>query len=70
MKKSQRFLSDRHARLALDSLSKAALADLVVDLLRRNAGDETLDGAAFIEVLEEAAAPVLGFRGDPPIKIS
>ena len=58
------FAQDLVARLALNSLSKFALADLVVDLLRRNAGDEHLDGEPLAQALVEAFEPVAAVRGD------
>lgn len=58
---------DPVARLALDSLSKHALADLVVDLLRIQAGNEKLDGEPLIEALTHAYFPIARVRNDPPI---
>jgi hypothetical protein len=50
------------ARQALGALSKAALADLVVDLLRRIEGDEALDGERLVASLDKAFAPVRALR--------
>lgn len=52
------------ARVAFSSLSKDALADLVADLLRRNAGREDLDGEDLASALVEAFRPVAAVRGD------
>ncbi len=62
-KKSAAFV-DGDARTLLDSVSKAALIDLVVDLLRRNAGDETLSGDDLAAAFTEAFEPVAVVRGD------
>jgi hypothetical protein len=62
-KKSMVF-GDREVHRAVAVLSKAALGDLVVDLLRRCEGAEDLDGAALVSVLAEAVEPVLLVRGD------
>ncbi len=51
----------------MHTLSKAALFDLVVVLLRRCEDDEDLDGYALYEALREAAEPVLRMRGDAPL---
>lgn len=66
-KKTQTQVSDRTARIILDKMSKAAALDLVVDLLRRCAGNETLDGAELILALDEANEPVRVARGDRPL---
>jgi hypothetical protein len=47
----------------LMALSKAALADLVVDLIRRAEG-ETIDGRTLAEAVVAAAEPVCLARGD------
>lgn len=47
----------------LMSYSKAALADLVIDLVRRGGG-EALDGRTLAVAIAEAAAPVMLARGD------
>jgi hypothetical protein len=52
--------------LYLDKMSKAALADLVVDLVRRSEGDEHLDGDALAAAIDRAAHPVFAVRGDKP----
>jgi hypothetical protein len=46
----------------VDALSKAALGDLVIDLLRRCEGDETLDGTDLAAALRDAVDPVLRAR--------
>jgi len=52
----------------LDRLSKKALGDLVIDLVRIGEGDETLDGAELCRRLHAAAEPVMLARDDklPP----
>lgn len=52
-------MDDLHA-----ALSKAALMDIVIDLVRRNAGDETLDGADLARAIVSEGEPVLRIRGD------
>lgn len=64
-KKPSALVSDPFARRVLDSVSKAALLDLVADLLRRNAGDETLDGEPLALAFEEAMEPIARMRRDP-----
>ena len=56
--------ADRATLIVFDSLSKDALADLVIDLLRRCAGDETLDGEMLCAELHRAFYPVQRVRGD------
>lgn len=68
LKKGISFVRDYEARVVLDLASKAALIDLVVDLLRRNAGDESLDGHPLIDAFVEAMEPVAVARGDKPIR--
>jgi hypothetical protein len=46
------------------SLSKAALADVVIDLLRQAAGDDRLDGRRLAEAFLGAAEPTLRHRRD------
>lgn len=46
------------------ALSKAALMDIVIDLVRRNAGDETLDGVDLARAILAEGGPVLAIRGD------
>lgn len=48
----------------IDDVSKAWLADLAVDLVRRNAGDEDLDGLALVDALIAEARPITAARGD------
>jgi len=48
-----------------DRMSKSALFDLVVDLVRRNVGDERLDGAALVDAIIEEFEPVRHARRDP-----
>ena len=48
----------------LSGFSKAALADIVVDLVRRNAGSEDLDGAELVAAITADAEPVMIARGD------
>lgn len=52
-----------------EAVSKAALVDLVIDLARRNYGeDDQLDGLALLEQVRSDAEAVFGARGDrlPP----
>lgn len=53
----------------INAASKAALVDLVADLLRRNAGNEELDGEALAAAFVEAMEPVAMLRGDPAPKV-
>lgn len=62
--KTMMFTKDPVARIMLDSLSKFALADLVVDLLRRKAGAEDLDGVELAREIASAFRPVAAIRGD------
>ena len=48
----------------LDAFSKTALADLVVDLLRLNAGTQDLDGLQLVDAVEKAMGPIAVVRGD------
>ena len=48
----------------LDGFSKAALADLVVDFARRNAGNEHLDGTELIAAITADAEAIMAARGD------
>lgn len=47
------------------ALSKAALADLVVDLLRRSEGED-LDGEPLAKAFVEAYGPIAVARGERP----
>lgn len=64
MKKPSVFTCHTEVHAFLASLSKAALADLVLDLVRRGEGDESLDGPEMVRALRKAARPVLRARGD------
>lgn len=55
---------DPGALAFIDTFSKNALADIVIDLLRQNAGNERLDGTALITAIRKAAEPVMRVRGD------
>lgn len=52
----------------LESLSKAALADIFIDMTQRNLGDENADGETLLAAMVEEAEPVMRVRGDklPP----
>jgi hypothetical protein len=63
-KKRVMTVSDRNAIVFLDSLSKAALADLVVDLIRQREGEDLLDGPALETALRAAFEPIAIARGD------
>lgn len=52
-----------HVGAYLDSISKAALADLVVDLVRAAHGEETAD-YQMLALLSDAIGPVAAARGD------
>lgn len=67
-KKPMTQLQDRIARATIDQLSKACLADLVVDLLRQSEGDEHLDGSDFIKALIKAHNPIAFRRGEKTLK--
>lgn len=57
--------AETHAAFAfIDSVSKAWLADLVIDLVRRNAGDEMLDGLGLVGAIISEAQPITEVRGD------
>lgn len=58
------FSADRGVAIWFDHVSKAFLADLVIDFARRNAGDEDLDGLALLHKVVEEAEPVAVARGD------
>lgn len=64
LKKPITQVESREACSFLDGFSKAALADLVVDLVRRNAGNEDLDGAELVAAIVAEAEPVMVARGD------
>ncbi len=64
MTKTMVLAHDLVARVTLDKLSKFALADLVTDLLRQNAGDENLDGIELARAVAAAFSPVAAARGD------
>lgn len=49
----------------LEGISKAALFDLVVDLVRRSEGDESLDGEALAKAIAVEFEPVRAIRRDP-----
>lgn len=69
-KKSATQLNTRSGRLFFDSLSKAALVDLYVDLLRSSGGGELLDGVDLINYAKETnLETVLGIRGDKLPKV-
>jgi hypothetical protein len=65
-KKPIAFTGDSKVANALNELSKAALADMVIDLLRKDAGDidGDLDGPQLLAVIRKTATPVLCVRGD------
>jgi hypothetical protein len=48
----------------LDGVSKTWLADLAVDLVRRNAGDENLDGMPLVDAIIREAEPITNVRQD------
>ena len=54
----------RGVHCLVDGLSKNALGDLVVDLIRLQEGDEHLDGRPLRDAIERAIDPVLRLRGD------
>lgn len=56
-------------RLAFVELSKAALFDLCVDLVRRVEGDETLDGELLLHALRDAYEPIRAMRRDLPLRV-
>lgn len=49
--------------------SKAALADLVIDLLRQQHGDENLDGPALASAFVEAYRPIASARSERAPKV-
>lgn len=63
VEKSIQATSSQGVRWWLERISKAALADLAVDLVRISEGDEALDGPELQAVLARAAEPVLLLRG-------
>lgn len=67
-KKPMTQLQDRIALSTIDQLSKACLADIVVDLLRQSEGDERLDGEDFIKALIKAHGPIATARDEKPLK--
>jgi hypothetical protein len=61
---------DRRARVYFDSLSKAALIDLYIDLLRSSGGGDELDGEALIEYAKATnLETILNIRKDKPPKM-
>lgn len=54
----------RATEAAVMSLSKAALADIVVDLIRQQEGDELLDGQRLAIAVAQAAEPICNVRKD------
>jgi hypothetical protein len=68
-KKPMTQTEDRTVRLTVDAVSKAGLADLVVDLLRRAAGDKSLDGDALVKAFLAAYKPIAAARGEKPPKV-
>ena len=52
------------AHVAMNSVSKSALIDLVADLLRRIEGDESLDGDELAIAFFDAYEPIGIMRGD------
>lgn len=60
---------DPGMRLIHEALSKAALFDLAVDLVRRVNGDEHLDGEGLVEAFRDAHEPVRHLRRDLPIRV-
>jgi len=61
--------ADPVVRSTLDSASKHALIDLVIDLLRQREGDEHLDGEPLAQAFVTAFAPIARARGDRPAKV-
>ena len=53
---------------AFDTLSKAALFDLAVDLIRQAECDEHLDGPALLVALALAYEPIRHLRRDAPLR--
>ena len=58
----------RVACATIESVSKHALADLVIDLLRRQHG-EALDGEALALAFTEAFSPIAAARGDRAVAV-
>lgn len=60
--------SDRGVEAWMEQVSKAFLADLVIDLIRRNEGNEDLDGADLLTAIIADAEPITVARNDrlPP----
>lgn len=64
-KRGMVFVADRVAYWTIDSVSKAALADFVVDLLRvEGCGGEACDGMELARLFCERFGPVAAARGD------
>ena len=61
-------LVSRRLAYGLDTLSKAALVDLVVDLARREIGEDATDDA-LATTIEQMHGPIARARGDKPPKI-
>lgn len=70
MKRSITQTRERQLFEAFEQLSKAALFDLVVDLVRQQRGEEHLDGPALIEALVERYEPIRVARGDRPLRVA
>lgn len=63
--KSLTQVSSREAYALFERMSKSALFDLVVDLVRRSAGDDRLDGPELVDAVIEEFEPVRHVRRDP-----
>lgn len=64
MRKNLTQSGDWSVRATLDSVSKNALADLVIDLIRLQHGKEDLDGEALIQAFLKAMGPIARVRKD------
>jgi GTPase Era involved in 16S rRNA processing len=63
LNKKPQMLGNSHVRAYLDSLSKADLADYVVDLLRVGHGDAALDDVELLAAIRDTIGPTLTVRG-------
>jgi hypothetical protein len=64
LKKGETQTDSSAVRWFIDSVSKAFLADLVIDFARRNAGNEDLDGIELVDAIIAEADPIATARGD------
>ena len=58
------FMANGEAHRVINSVSKSALLDMVVDMLRQQAGNEELNGSDLVVAFCDRFEPVALLRGD------